>query len=521
MPSVYDLLRKKGPCLSSDLVAELVEDEGISAPTARKRVSRADDRIGRVYNLFPRKTIFLYLKEYFGSDEYWQKLTDALLKTSAAYGKALACLIQRGGIAPEPFFQIACGAPLRLKKHISYSTLVDQLLRAQLVERQYIPGSGTCIALAKGEGMYDAATSRLRARTAAEDIFLSGFETWCKNLGVISYEKAKLRNPNDAVQPQVGTFCWDLTAPSYLSAITQRHADGTSKPGFLVADILFDSNITEDGVLAFITKTEAVKSLKNVGACICFFIAESYTSGAFRLLKSKGIIPATPETLFGREVAAGLRLLMETLTEAGQSAIDPETLEKLFAGLIKFEGAIGNLRGTLFEYFVADVLERTRSPIRTRLNEKIRSPEGEDSETDVIIETHGKTYFIECKGHAPYSTVSDEEITRWLTKRIPITYKYCLNHHDWKHTSIHFELWTTGKISEQSLAAIDKISSSVKPSRYTIAVKYAYEISEEVKLANDKKLSNILDQHFLTHPASIPERKKILGPSSLAQAPDL
>lgn len=516
MTSVYELLKNDGPCLSSDIVIALVKADGISAPTARKRVSRADERIGRVYNLFPRKTIFLYVKEYFGSDEYWRKLTDALLKTSAAYGKALACLIQRGGITPEPFFQIACGAPLRLKKHISYSILVDQLLRAQLVERQYVPGSGMCIALAKGEGMYDAAASRLRARTAAEDIFLSGFENWCKNLGLISYEKAKLRNLDDALQPQVGTFCWDLTAPSYLSGITRRNTDGTAKPGFLVADILFDSNITEEGALAFITKVDTVKQLKNVGNCICFFIAESFTSQAFNLLKSKGVIPATPETLFGKEIATGLRILIETLTEAGQKAIDPETLDSLFAGLIKFEGAIGNLRGTLFEYFVADVLERTRSPIRTRLNEKIKIPEGDVSETDVIVEKRHETYFVECKGYAPYSTVPDAEILQWLTKRIPITYKYCLSHHDWKHTSIHFELWTTGKLSEQSLAAVAKICGSVKPSRYTVTVKYATEIREEVKLTKERKLQKILEQHFLSHPTLVPQRNKIPGPSNLA-----
>lgn len=376
MASVYDRLEQKGPCLSSDLVAAMVEEEHITPVAARKRVSRADERIGRVYNLFPRNTVFLYIKEYFGSDEYWLKLTEALLQANAAYGKALAALIQRGGIVAEPFFHIACGAPLRLKKHVSSATMIEQLLRAQLVERQYIPGSGNCIALAKGPGMYDGAVATLRARTAAEDIFLAGFETWCKNLGLVSYDKAKLRHLEEEAQPQVGTFCWDLTAPSYLSGISQKKADGAQKPGFLLADILFDVEVSESGVLAFVTKVEAVKNLKNVSACICFFIAESYSSDAFNLLKNKGIVPATPATLFGKDVASALRLLMQTLTEAGQQAIDAETLEKLFVGLKKFEGATGNLRGTLFEYFVADVVGRTRSPFRVRLNEKIRNQGG-------------------------------------------------------------------------------------------------------------------------------------------------
>lgn len=105
MPSVYERLKDNGPCLSSDLVASMVEEEGIPSATARKRVSRADERIGRVYNLFPRNTVFLYIKEYFGSDEYWRKLTEALLEANAAYGKALAALMQRGGIVADPVQQ--------------------------------------------------------------------------------------------------------------------------------------------------------------------------------------------------------------------------------------------------------------------------------------------------------------------------------------------------------------------------------------------------------------------------------
>lgn len=517
MTSVYERLENSGPCLSSDLVAAIVEEEGIPSPTARKRVSRADDRIGRVYNLFPRNTVFLYIKEYFGSDEYWRKLTEALLKANAAYGKALAALMQRGGIVAEPFFQIASGAPLRLKKHVSSSTMVEQLLRAQLVERQYIPGLGSCIALAKGPGMYDGAVATLRARNAAEGIFLAGFETWCKNLGLISYDRAKLRELEGKTQPQVGTFCWDLTAPSYLSGISQVKSDGAQKPGFLLADILFDVEVTEAGILAFLTKVETVKNLKNVGACICFFIAESYSNEAFHILKNKGIIPATPATLFGKDVASALRLLIQTLTEAGQQAMDAEKLEKLFAGLQKFEGATGNLRGTLFEYFVADIVTRTRNSFRVRLNEKIRSPEGQESETDVLVEAHGHTYFIECKGHTPYALVAETEVTRWLTVRIPTIYKYSLTHHDWKNTPLHFELWTTGKLSDKSKLEIEKISGSVK--KYSVSVKYASDIQDEVRSTGHKKLRDIFNQYFISHPLSSGDRIRVEGAKNLSKLP--
>ena len=275
--------------------------------------------------------------------------------------------------------------------------------------------------------------------------------------------------------------------------------------------------MNEAGVLAFLTKVETVKNLKNVGACICFFIAESYSGAAFNLLKTKGIIPATPTTLFGRDVASALRLLMQTLTEAGQQAIDTETLEKLLAGLQKFEGATGNLRGTLFEYFVADVVGRTRHSLRVRLNEKIRNPGGQESETDVLVEGYGQTFFIECKGYAPYALVSEDEITRWLTIRIPNTYKYCLTHHDWKNTSIHFELWTTGKISEKSRMEVEKIAGSVK--KYTVSIKFVEDIQAEVKTAGDKKLRQIFNQYFVDHPLRQTERVRVGEAKSLSGPP--
>ncbi len=512
--TIYDRLKSNGPCLSTDLVAAMVK-EGVTAVAARQRVSRADARVGRVFNLFPRNTVFLYIKEYFGSDEYWAALTQALLKANAAYGKAIAALLERGGIVPEPFFHIACGAPLRLKKHIASDTMVEQLIRCQLVERQYLPGSGPCLALAKGPGMYDGATAHLRARTAAEDIFLAGFETWCKNLGFISYDTAKLRKIGEEGQPQVGTFLWDLTAPSYLNGISRRKSKDDQKPGFLLADILFDVEVSESGVLAFLSKVDTVNNLKNVGNCICFFIAERYSPEAFLLLKARGIVPATPETLFGKDTALALRLLIQTLTEAGQQAIDPDKLEKLLSGLTKFEGAIGNIRGTLFEYFVADVLSRTRNSFRIRLNEKFRDPDGQESETDVLVESHGKTYFVECKGYAPYAVLPEEEITRWLTVRIPAIYKYCLSHHDWKKAPIHFELWTTGKISENSRKQIEKITGSVK--KYSVEVKFVNEIQAEVKAAGEKKLNKIFNQYFISNPLAQKERVHVSGAVNLSK----
>ena len=62
---------------------------------------------------------------------------------------------------------------------------------------------------------------------------------------------------------------------------------------------------------------------------------------------------ATPGTLFGRDVAAGLAALLHTLTKAAAIAAQrPEAIGELFDKLGAIEGASANLRGALFEMLV-------------------------------------------------------------------------------------------------------------------------------------------------------------------------
>lgn len=499
MVSVYDLVEEIGPCLASDLARELVEREGITPAAARKRVSRGDSRLKKLLHLFPRNTTFVYIEAAFGTDRHWERLTDTLLETNAAYGKALACLIERGGIIPESHFEIACGAPRRLSKHLSPPRILDSLIKAGLLERTSIPGVGACVALIKGNDRYTENAATIRARLLAEKIFLEGFESWAKKLGLVSFEKSKLRDEGED-HPQVGSFSWDFTAPSYLGGLISSN-ENTKKPGFLVADILFNVDVSKTGLEPFIYKCETIRSL-NVGRTLNFFLAESFSQEAFSHAKTRGIVPATPETLFGKEVAEGFRHLISVIAEAGQNSINPETLDTLFDRLAKFEGAVANLRGTLFEYLVADIIEKTLSPRWIRLNEKIRSDNGQASEIDIVAECHKATHFIECKGYAPYATLPHSEVVDWLTKRVPNVYSYACTHPDWKKTSLNFELWTTGKLSEDSIAAIDKISKSVRSTKYTLSYKDANSVRAEAYKTNDKKLLNTLEQHFLTHPAS-------------------
>ena len=159
---------------------------------------------------------------------------------------------------------------------------------------------------------------------------------------------------------------------------------GHVKPGFIACDVyLGDGPVDKNGIQPFINKCVKLRMLRNIGSCMQIFVADEYAPDAFQDLKKHGIIPATPSNLFGEEVGEGLTVLFQVLRDATRKAIDPERFDLLFRTLGKIKGAATQLRGTLFEYLVADVLRKKRVP-EVRMNRIFKSPDAKKAEADVI-----------------------------------------------------------------------------------------------------------------------------------------
>lgn len=92
----------------------------ISAENARKVISRAvlSGEISSIKNVFPKRVQFVYLRDSYGSDEFWQILTDKLIESGSALGLALSALLARGGIIPKRDFGAASGSPVAMKKKL-------------------------------------------------------------------------------------------------------------------------------------------------------------------------------------------------------------------------------------------------------------------------------------------------------------------------------------------------------------------------------------------------------------------
>ncbi|KVW61710.1 hypothetical protein [Burkholderia ubonensis] len=497
------LLQDHGPILSTELTRLLVDKHKLTPAAARKRVSRLGPDIARLYLAFPRNARFVYLKKDFGSPEYWQSLIKALLDTRSAYGLALVALQQRGGIMLADHFPIACGAPLRQAKHLSPETIVARLKQANLVGEYVIPGVGNCIGLVQGPDRYDFASAEIKARVLTEEILLNAIKMWMRNLGLVSYDKVAMRGDSESL-PKVSTFAWDLTAPSYLGPMLDWSRSGTPKQGFVACDVLLGLEIDEPGLRPFIYKSTTLRSLKNVGRCLQIFVASRYTKQAFDLAKRNGIVPATPDSLFGSEVAEGLAQLTTVLREAAVAAANPEVLNEVFSRLSKIEGAANNLRGALFEFVVAEIVRQLFAGTSVTMNEHFQDDAGAKAEVDVVATNHRRSvHFIECKGYQPYGTVPDKYVMAWLEQRLPLVYQAARKHSGWKDLDIHFEFWTTGKLSPAAIAAVEEASGRIR--KYTVAFRDASAVRDLAKQTRDTSLIKTLEQHFLAHPMATVE----------------
>lgn len=505
-----------GPCVSSDLVAALVKEYGLTPANARQKVSRSTSIKKLAHLPFPRNARFVYFQADYASPRFWHALTGDLLKHSICYGGGLAALLARGGVMPVAHFAIACGAPLAQKGHQSPATILARLESAGLMQTFDVPGIGKCVELSQKASAQSYELAEMRARLRTEEVLLCAIKEWARNLGLVSYNRVALRDEG-GTQPKVGTFNWDLAAPSYLGPLRQWSGE-RPKPGFLVCDVLLGINISAKELAPFINKCKTLRSLPKVARCLQLFVADGYEPEALLLAKSEGVIPATTATLFGLEVAKALRELLDLLTEVYPRAETFEKVDEVFSRLSHIEGAATNLRGALFEYLVAEVVRCSSAHTSIQLNEVLRDEQGRAAEVDVLVlHANQSIRFIECKGYKPGGTVPDDMVQRWLDDRIPLIRKAAERAPFWRKCKQEFEFWATGELSAEARAMVDVAASKAR--KYKIKVVDRDGLVRLVKASNNSSLKKTLQEHFIDHPLEKAERATMKSKRRLSIPP--
>jgi hypothetical protein len=341
--------------------------------------------------------------------------------------------------------------------------------------------------------------AKMKGRLIAEKVALLAVRDWSRNLGMVSYDTVETREDESLeALPKVGTFNWDLAGPSYLFPM-REYVDATLKPGFFVCDLALNGIVGVDQLAGFVNKCVTLRSLKKVGKCLQVFVAERYSDEAFDLLREKGIIPATTESLFGRDVAQALKSLCAVLTDTAKLTQNPDALDKIFNDLSRIEGAASTLRGSLFEFAVAQIARSTFLGYSQEMNRIVKDSIGAEAEIDVLAQRpNHEVVFIECKGIHPISALGDDEVEKWLSKRIPVIRGFVKTHSEWASTAHRFELWTSGKLSEAAIALVN--AAQAKNPKLDIQIRDADYVLAQAVASKDVGLLKAYKQHFVTHP---------------------
>lgn len=498
--SVEQILLKEGPCLTSRLCA-MLEAQGISASAARQRVSRASPKVKRLDGLiFPHRVRFAYHESQFNSEAYWNSLLGCLSESNAAYMPAIEAVRARGGIVPLSHFAIICGAPLKQKKHLSPETIINRLVNVRLLKKIHVEGIGDCISLGEKIGGDETSEDFLRARLLAEKILLSAVKDWAKNLGLASYNKIEVRD-EQADNPRVGTFSWDLTGPSYLHPMRRTDKQGKTQPGFLVCDVALTGDRPNAAVVSsFIKKVTTLQRLKNSAPILPVLIADRYEKEAYLNGRSHGMVMGTVKSLFGHDVARGLDILVRVLTSAAATAAQsPEAITEIFSRLSAIEGAAGNLRGPLFEMIVGYCVKRVEGG-SIEIGDRVTNPkDGKKAEIDVRLTRENKQFHCyECKGYHAGNRVKLSEVEKWAKVKVPTILGYMKSHGTYNDYKPSFNFWTTSSFDDDAAAFLADHADKTK--KYVIDFKDGKAVRQYAAQANSSSIIDILDQHYFSEP---------------------
>lgn len=497
MESVTEHLRRVGPSLSTDLIAEIAKS-GVSLAAARKRIARAGPDIVRLAGLrFPHNARFMYLADQFGNHAYWRAIERTFREHGKSYWWAVAGLKARGGCFPSKHFASVCGNPAARLRQLSPERVLERLIAIQMLEEVTDEATGERFVKFRPYVYGVDSIATVRARIVAENVVLHGMKEWCRRIGFGSFDRVRVRD--DHAAPLVSSVMWDLSAPSFARPLVSGGAKG-SKPGFIVCDVNLRGIIDEDAVGVFVRKHDQASAPSNVAPIMPFLIADSFTATGFSMARTKGILATTTGHIFGEDIAKALRDLINLLTDTGRTAsANPGHVERVLSNLTRIEGAANNLRGALFEIVVGSLVKDIEGGYLRAGDKLIESKSGRIVEIDVLVDRPGAkgVLIIECKSKIPGGRVNLAEIQSWYGDRVPLIYDILRADSRFADKSLSFELWTNGPIAED---ALEWLHAQPKRSGFYVAWKDGVDLKVYAERAENAAIRKALNEHYFRHP---------------------
>ena len=495
MTPIVRALNDEGPARTGRLVTTLTQALNISPGAARQRLSRAGAPVERRSGLLPKREAFLYLRSQRNKQIYWDHLLRDLRETGSVYACAIDGFRARGGIVPVDEFAVVSGAPTALKKQVSTSKVMEELIALGVMKDAELGGLGRCCIAEGSAVMTPLDTVHIRARRQAESILLDSLREWAWKNGISSRKAITVRGEGKPCK--VGQFTWDLTGPSYLLPLRNTN----QMHGFLVADVFTGSRLDVPHIQYFLRKVQTYQRTSNSGPLFPIIMADSFTGKAMTAGHKAGLMLATHGSLFGRHTALAINNLMETLVKVATNvAVDEGSLYRLLNQLSEIEGRASHMRGIIFELLTAYVATREYGGrIDLRVLHTHRET-GAKAEIDVFCVTNrNAVYLIECKSRIPGGTVSLDEVERWLS-RLPIMRDYVASRADLRECDQTYAFWTTGTFQPEALEKLmeERQQRTKRPIEWKDG-KAIRAIASQLKL---KAVGDALQEHFMKHPVA-------------------
>lgn len=474
MTSPIEILKLKGPLLSSTLSNYLSDIDSININTASQRIAR-NDEIKKIKGFFVSNQSFCYLEEH-KSDELLEKFMIALEENGKKYWYCINALKLHGGVISSKYLQCYTNYPvLPLKSHIPFNDVMQNFIKEDILiynDNYYM--------FSPRFARQKVTLTSYQSIEMIKDNVLDHFNSLTKNIGLISYRTGE----NFA---EYGKFRWAFKGVSYIG--TRKNEVNT----FLIADILIGSAYYEKDIEFFIQKLKHIRSFQNAPRILPFLIIDNVNKNALELLKQNGIVVALIGELFGQKYAETLSELINILNNAGASLKKtPEQYLNLIKQLRKYnEGLANNMKGTLFEFLVGHLHSiNTNSSVdlgREIIEVNFRH------EMDVLTSYPDKIVISECK--AQNGKIGIEIIDKWLGVKVPAFKRWCSKQETWRNKSVEFEFWST---SGYTVEAISKLEQAfLNNGKYKVSFFDGKDIKEIAVKMKNKKMKEAIDGFFL------------------------
>jgi len=476
MTSIIQILKSRGPLLSSELSRQLHLANSIPYNTASQRVAR-EKNIEKIKGFFVSNQSLCYLPEHSEDNLLFERLSQAMFDNGKKYWHCLNAINLHRGIISQKYLECYTNYPvLPLKSHLPFDKVMQNF-----VSQNILVFNDDYYMFSPKFATTKISSISYKTIELVKDNLLSDFNSLTKNIGLISYKTGKSFT-------EFGKFRWGFKGVSNITGLMQN-----DKTGFLLADIIIGTPLYKNDIDFFVQKLKFIQSFKNASRIIPFLLVDNLDKEALLELKKNGIVVGFINELFGQKYADTLNELISILNNAGASLKKtPEQYLNLIKQLKKYnEGLANNIKGALFEFLVGH-MHSINSNSSVDLGREIFENSSKH-EMDVQATYPDKIVIAECK--ALKSKIDIDVVEKWSGQKIPAFKKWFDRQETLKNRKLEFEFWSTSGFTEEALEKLNHLSST--SDRFKISYYTGIDIRNKALDMKNKKLKEAIDGFFL------------------------